>query len=332
MLAITTNVYADPVEVSNRDDCWFYHTIDVPGVGTIPGEWDLRAGVDDYLGKVTFAGKRVLELGTASGFLCFEMEKRGAEVVAFDVALGAPIDVLPLAAHPDLSGLIRDLRAAGSLLDRLHNSFWFCHRLLGSQAKVVYGNIYDLPAEIGPVDVATFGSILLHLRDPFLALANAARLTRETIIVTDLLHDNEWDSRVVGSEDVPSPPIPAPRKRTVKERAVGRLKRIARAILGRPDVVVVTPTTKPAPSVPAIVFLPNFADPTVVHRMNSWWQFSPAVIRQMLGVLGFEDATTTTHSHTFHYQSGAHTIRLFTVVARRTRPMPQRTDGPYPWH
>ena len=109
MLAITTNVYADPVEVTNRDDCWFYHTIDVPGVGTIPGEWDLRAGVEDYLGKVTFAGKRVLELGTASGFLCFEMEKRGAAVVAFDVVLGAPIDV-SVAHHPrDSSILIADL-------------------------------------------------------------------------------------------------------------------------------------------------------------------------------------------------------------------------------
>ncbi len=42
-------------------------------------------GVDEYLGKVDFAGQRVLEIGPASGFLTFEMEKRGAEVVSVEV-------------------------------------------------------------------------------------------------------------------------------------------------------------------------------------------------------------------------------------------------------
>jgi hypothetical protein len=30
--------------------------------------------------------------------------------------------------------------------------------------------VYDMPPAIGPVDVAVYGSILLHLRDPFRAL------------------------------------------------------------------------------------------------------------------------------------------------------------------
>ena len=30
------------------------------------------------------AGKRIVDVGTASGCLCFEMERRGGEVVAFD--------------------------------------------------------------------------------------------------------------------------------------------------------------------------------------------------------------------------------------------------------
>ena len=51
---------------------------------------------------------------------------------------------------------------------------------------MVNGVVYDIPRSIGPVDVAVFGSILLHLRDPFLALENAARLTKEAIIVSDL--------------------------------------------------------------------------------------------------------------------------------------------------
>jgi len=51
----------------------------------------------------------------------------------------------------------------------------------------VYGTVYSIPLEIGPVDVSIFGSILLHIRDPFLALQNAAVLTRETMIVTDIV-------------------------------------------------------------------------------------------------------------------------------------------------
>jgi len=43
----------------------------------------------------------------------------------------------------------------------------------GSRARMVYGSVYAIPTAIGAVDVATFGSVLLHVRDPFIALQNA---------------------------------------------------------------------------------------------------------------------------------------------------------------
>ena len=58
------------------------------GVGKIIGLWDLRQTVDDYLGRIDFAGKRVLEIGPASGFLTIEMERRGADVVAVELPEG----------------------------------------------------------------------------------------------------------------------------------------------------------------------------------------------------------------------------------------------------
>jgi len=72
------DVYAPPRTVTDLNDCYFYHTVDVPGVGRVTGEWDLRAGVREYLGSVPFAGKRVLEIGPASGFLSFFMEREGS--------------------------------------------------------------------------------------------------------------------------------------------------------------------------------------------------------------------------------------------------------------
>ncbi len=68
---------------------------------------------------------------------------------------------------------------------KLTNAFWLCHRAFASQARVAYGSVYAIPEQIGPVDVATFGCVLLHLRDPLLALMQALRLTRQTAIVTE---------------------------------------------------------------------------------------------------------------------------------------------------
>ena len=45
-------IFAVPLKVEDVADCHFYHTMEVPGDGLMNGEWDLRGGVDDYLGKV----------------------------------------------------------------------------------------------------------------------------------------------------------------------------------------------------------------------------------------------------------------------------------------
>jgi SAM-dependent methyltransferase len=175
--------YAVPRHVTDPADCYFYHTMDLPGQGTVQGEWDLRAGIDAYLGGVSCRGKRVLEVGTASGFVCFALERQRAEVVAYDLSPEEPADVVPF-ARADWAQRLREHQVH---VARLNNAFWFGHRLLGSRARLVHGSAYAVPEAIGPVDVATFGCVLLHLRDPFQALASALRLTRETAVVTEPL-------------------------------------------------------------------------------------------------------------------------------------------------
>jgi hypothetical protein len=39
------SIYAQPRSVTDPESCIFYHTIDIPGYGTMKGEWDLRRGV-----------------------------------------------------------------------------------------------------------------------------------------------------------------------------------------------------------------------------------------------------------------------------------------------
>lgn len=175
-------LFAEPRHVTSADDCHFYHTMDLPGVGTVKGEWDLRGHVGEYLGNFDFNGKRVLDVGAASGILSFHAEQQGAEVVSFDLSEDYDWDIVPFAEN-DNAGARQQRRAH---LRRINNGYWLCHRAFNSQARMVNGVVYDIPEAIGPVDVAIYGSILLHLRDPFLALENGARLARETMIVADL--------------------------------------------------------------------------------------------------------------------------------------------------
>lgn len=175
-------LYTEPRDIVSLDDCYFYHTMDVPGFGTVSGEWDLRGAIDDYLGKFSFAGKRVLDIGAASGILSFHMEQQGAEVVSYDLSEAHDWDIVPFQVNDNETA--RTERRAH--LRRINNSYWLCHKAFQSGARMVNGVVYDIPREIGPVDVAVFGSILLHLRDPFLALENGARLAQEAIIVADV--------------------------------------------------------------------------------------------------------------------------------------------------
>ena len=177
--------YARPRDVSDLGECYFYHTMEIPRYGLVNGQWDLRSGIRQYTGGADFHAKRVLEIGTASGFVCFYMESQGASVVAYDLSDKQAWDIVPFAALD----LERELATRRSVIRKINNGFWLAHRAFRSQAMVAYGTVYNIPTGIGPVDVSTFCSVLLHLRDPFLALSNAARLTRETIVVTDTIVD-----------------------------------------------------------------------------------------------------------------------------------------------
>ncbi|HRY60593.1 MAG TPA: hypothetical protein P5266_00225, partial [Candidatus Fermentibacter sp.] len=129
--------FAAPRHVESLDDCCFYHTVDLPGLGTVEGPWDLRGGVDDYLGHVDFKGVSVFEPGPASGFLTFEMEKRGALVTAYDLSEEQEWDVIPYAGR-DASIEKAEMRAQ---MRRINNSFWLGHRLFGSRSRLAHGHV-----------------------------------------------------------------------------------------------------------------------------------------------------------------------------------------------
>lgn len=198
-------VFARPRSVEDISQCYFYQTTELPGQGVVAGEWDLRDGLDDYLGRVDFRGKRVLDVGAASGFLTFAIEKAGAEVIAYDLSENHPWDIVPHRGRADAA--IDSARREH--MRRINSSFWYCHRVFGSRAQLAHGTVYDIPEAIGPVDIAVFGSILLHLRDPFQALAAGARLCREAVIVTDKGPFGPLGHLLIAPRFVPRPDRPS---------------------------------------------------------------------------------------------------------------------------
>jgi O-methyltransferase len=179
-------IFAEPLNVENIADCYFYHTMELPGYGVIEGQdWDLRGGVDEYLGRANFAGQRVLEIGPASGFLTFEMEKRGADVVSVEVTAEHGWDFVPYPA----ARLEEVFGPRRIVMQQLKNSYWLGHAALNSNAKVYYGDVYNLPASLGQFDIAVMGSVLLHCRDPLRIVEQCGKMTKALIIV-DMFHQD----------------------------------------------------------------------------------------------------------------------------------------------
>jgi 2-polyprenyl-3-methyl-5-hydroxy-6-metoxy-1,4-benzoquinol methylase len=172
---------------ADLDDLVWYHAVELPDGRVLPGAWDLRGHESAYLGGVDVAGKRVLELGPATGYLTFYMERMGAEVVSFEAGFDVSIDLLPVKGvdQPE-----EKLRVMQETIDRNHDAWWYLHRAFGSSAKFVQGNIYDLPADLGVFDITLVGAILLHLREPWGVLSQAAARTTDTMIVTEPLQDD----------------------------------------------------------------------------------------------------------------------------------------------
>lgn len=142
----------EAVEAAIRSVPHWYHQIEVaPGIFT-PG----INNTGDYFRRFSFpedcTGLRVLDIGTRDGYFAFEMERRGAEVLAVDYF------------SADKTG------------------FSVAANLLGSKVTYLQANIYDLsPAKHGKFDIVLMLGLLYHLPDPMLALSLCRKLSKHQL-------------------------------------------------------------------------------------------------------------------------------------------------------
>ncbi len=139
----------------------WYHSIDLPDGRVIPGIIPveaLRARMDAFGLPGDLRGKRVLDVGAATGWCSFEMERRGAEVVAVDCVE--------------------------------YDDFRVAHRILGSKVDYKLLDVDELTPELlGTFDIVVFFGVLYHLRHPLLGLEKILALARDAVLVESFVCD-----------------------------------------------------------------------------------------------------------------------------------------------
>lgn len=155
----------------------WYHTIELPGSVTTPGLYDHRPLVPHYGLPADLKGQRALDVATFDGFWAFELERRGAQVVATDVDRFTACDFPPQ---------VRRLLVEEDLDRKTALGFEIAHEALGSTVERIIRNVYDLsPAEDGVFDLVHVADLLLHLQDPLAALRAIRSVTAGRAIIAD---------------------------------------------------------------------------------------------------------------------------------------------------
>jgi tRNA (mo5U34)-methyltransferase len=117
------------------------------------------------------SGMRALDVATFDGFWSFEMERRGADVVAVDI---------PRWADADIPLRLKERLQRQELEGGTGAGFRLARELLGSRVERREASVYDLtPEDLGRFDVVLISDLLQHLRDPHRALERVFSLTED---------------------------------------------------------------------------------------------------------------------------------------------------------
>jgi len=179
--------------------------MEIPGYGLQAGRWDLKGKFLDYIGHLDCKGKRVLDVGCASGFLSFSSEEYGAEdVVSFDMDSAKRQHLLPFHDKPYYLDYDTWVQTQNAFIEQWKNAYWLAHRAFRSTAKVYYGDIYALPEQLGGFDIVILGAILEHLSDPIRALTSVSRIASSMIVInTEVLETEDRIARFDGDASRP---------------------------------------------------------------------------------------------------------------------------------
>src|ERR1039458_9351795 len=143
----------------------WYHSMELPDGRVIPGFQSLdvlRNRIAQFPVPADLRGKRALDIGAWDGWFTFELERRGARVMAVD----------------------------STAFER----FRVARDLLGSQAEYRIDDVCRLsPAKIGYFDIVMFLGVLYHLKHPMLALEKVCELSTDMVCIESFVSGDGSD-------------------------------------------------------------------------------------------------------------------------------------------
>jgi tRNA (mo5U34)-methyltransferase len=143
----------------------WYHSIELPDGRILRGHQtiaQLKERIARYPIPQDLTGKRVLDIGAWDGWFSFEMERRGATVVAVDSSK--------------------------------QKTFLQARELLNSKAEYIVEDVCRLsPRDIGYFDIVLFFGVLYHLKHPLLALEKICELSTDMACIESLVIEDSRD-------------------------------------------------------------------------------------------------------------------------------------------
>jgi tRNA (mo5U34)-methyltransferase len=152
----------------------WHHSIDLGGGVITPGGKSLaicNAEANLIFDRVNLSGRTVLDIGAWNGVFTFEAKRRGAaRVLATDSYCWS---------HPQVRG---------------RETFEIARSALGAQVEAREIDVADLsPETVGEFDIVLYLGVFYHRYDAIEALAKAARLAKDALIVETHLELREID-------------------------------------------------------------------------------------------------------------------------------------------
>ena len=152
-------------QVEQLQKLGWYHSIELPDGQVIQGFQtieQMKMRVRQFPIPEDLRGKHVLDIGAWDGWFTFEMERRGASVVAADAVRS--------------------------------EKFERARELLGSRAEYVIADVCDLkPETLGKFDIVLFLGVLYHVKHPMLALERVCALAKDLVCVESYVTDDGRD-------------------------------------------------------------------------------------------------------------------------------------------
>ena len=303
-----------PSDNISLNDCEWYHLMEVPGVGednlTPSVSFDIREDIGNILGNLDYKGKKVLNLGSITGHLSFEAERRGGDVTSIDLSVdpsqmeklqATERDWVPR-ANEDWK---KNLKAFMDREVKRRNAFWYAHKALNSKSRLLISHANNLPKNLELHDIGIIFSVLLHIRDPFLALVRMCSHVNEKIVITELGGYPTYLFKFLPSDWYGA-----------YKNFVTRLKEKNKDLINKlPNFFA-----KRFYNSPTMRFLPEYE-----RTASKWWAFQPETIIKMLNLLGF--GKTKVYYHYYKHVKGKK-LWNFTVIGERTVPI-EKCDYDY---